>query len=141
MRIFCPDQIADQAGMANLQQKTTLASNYRATFFGKFKLGLRPVGKLDLRQVGGSAATVVESDASRHPDNSDHQGWMHAAGCWDGDVAWVTEHSQPTALTQFGPDIVSESRAFHGKIAAGHVGFRLIEFAAENVATRDCFWV
>jgi len=98
--------------------------------------------------VGGSAATVVESERTRRArrdirDNSDHPGWMPAAGCWDGDVAWVTEggqgRSQPTALTQFGPGIVSESPAFRGKIAASHVGFRLIEFAAENVATRDCF--
>jgi hypothetical protein len=36
---------------------------------------------------------------------------------------------------------MSESRAFHGKIAAGHVGFQLIELATENDATRDCFWV
>jgi hypothetical protein len=39
------------------------------------------------------------------------------------------------------PGIMGESRAFHGKIAAGHVGFRLIELAAENDAARDCFWV
>jgi len=39
--------------------------------------------------------------------------------------------SQRTALTQFGPGIVSESPAFHGKIEASHVGFRLIEFAAD----------
>jgi hypothetical protein len=66
-----------------------------------------------------------------------------AAGCWGRGCSLGhggrAKQVSADSLTQFGPGIVSESRAFHGKIAASHVGFRPIEFAAENDATRDCF--